>query len=87
MFKHFQKALINSLLVVLLLGILMMPISSMGLMSFRTQEEREVLSVQDTTEKTEENTFIDYEKEEETYLERILREAEESTESTTMQTE
>lgn len=47
MFKHMHTMLINGLLVVLLLGILVMPMTSLGLMGYKTDPQVEVLSAQD----------------------------------------
>lgn len=81
MFKRINTLIINSLLVVLLLGILIMPISSLGLAGIKTQDGRnEVLSVQDTKEAVEEENK--FQGEEEKYYEEWIAQQEETQEST-----
>jgi hypothetical protein len=83
MFKHFHTIVINSLLVILLIGILVMPITTLGLTGFKDPEKDNVLSVQDKQqEETTKTIEIDIEKEQEYYRE-LMKSIKESTESTT----
>lgn len=79
MFKHIQTLVINSLLVVLLLGILVMPLTSLGLMAYKAPSQTQVLSAQDKQKDFQEQL----EKERRYYrmMREIQRESSESTES------
>ena len=89
MFKHLHSVIINSLLVVLLVGMLIMPITAMGLIGFKDpneNENREVLSVQDSQEKCREiESHVDLEMEQEAF-QKLMEDIKESTESTEEET-
>ena len=57
MIKRIFKTLTNSVLVVLLLGMLILPITSMGIMKFK--ENSTVLSAEDEREQVDERLNID----------------------------
>lgn len=84
MLKHMHTIIINSLLVVLLLGIMVMPMTSLGLMGYKSsQDTSRVLSVQDERS-LKEREAEEMEKwiEQETYYYENVLKVLESTEST-----
>jgi len=85
MLKHIHAIIINSLLVVLFLGIMVMPMTSLGLMSYKSiQDTNEVLSVQDERSLKERDAEImeKWLEQEASYYNSMIK-VPESTESTT----
>ena len=84
MLKHVHTVIINSLLVVLFLGIMLMPMTSLGLTSYKPiQDKNEVLSVQDERSlKEQETEELERWVEQETYYYDNVIKVLESTEST-----
>jgi len=87
MLKHVHAVIINSLLVVLFLGIMLMPITSLGLTSYKPiQDKNEVLSVQDERSlKEQETEELERWIEQETYYYDNVMKVLESTESTALE--
>ena len=87
MLKHVHAVIINSLLVVLFLGIMLMPITSLGLTSYKPiQDKNEVLSVQDERSlKEQETEELERWVEQETYYYDNVMKVLESTESTALE--
>ena len=85
MLKHVHAVIINSLLVVLFLGIMLMPMTSLGLTSYKPiQDKNEVLSAQDERSlKEQETEELERWVEQETYYYDNMIKVLESTESTT----
>lgn len=84
MLKHMHTIIINSLLVVLLLGIMVMPMTSLGLMGYKSsQDTSKVLSVQDerSLKEREAEEMEEWIEQETYYYENVLKVLE-STEST-----
>jgi len=84
MLKHMHTIIINSLLVVLLLGIMVMPMTSLGLMGYKSsQDTSRVLSVQDerSLKEREAEEMEEWIEQETYYYENVLKVLE-STEST-----
>ena len=87
MLKHVHTVIINSLLVVLFLGIMLMPMTSLGLTSYKPiQDKNEVLSVQDERSlKEQETEELERWVEQETYYYDNVMKVLESTESTALE--
>jgi len=87
MLKHVHAVIINSLLVVLFLGIMLMPMTSLGLTSYKPiQDKNEVLSVQDERSlKEQETEELERWVEQETYYYDNVMKVLESTESTALE--
>jgi len=84
MLKHMHTIIINSLLVVLLLGIMIMPMTSLGLLGYKSsQDTSRVLSVQDerSLKEREAEEMEEWIEQETYYYENVLKVLE-STEST-----
>ena len=87
MLKHVHAVIINSLLIVLFLGIMLMPMTSLGLTSYKPiQDKNEVLSVQDERSlKEQETEELERWVEQETYYYDNVMKVLESTESTALE--
>lgn len=87
MLKHVHAVIINSLLVVLFLGIMLMPMTSLGLTSYKPiQDKNEVLSAQDERSlKEQETEELERWVEQETYYYDNVMKVLESTESTALE--
>ena len=87
MLKHVHTVIINSLLVVLFLGIMLMPMTSLGLTSYKPiQDKNEVLSAQDERSlKEQETEELERWVEQETYYYDNVMKVLESTESTALE--
>jgi len=87
MLKHVHTVIINSLLVVLFLAIMLMPMTSLGLTSYKPiQDKNEVLSVQDERSlKEQETEELERWVEQETYYYDNVMKVLESTESTALE--
>jgi len=87
MLKHVHTVIINSLLVVLFLAIMLMPMTSLGLTSYKPiQDKNEVLSAQDERSLIEQETEeLERWVEQETYYYDNVMKVLESTESTALE--
>ena len=87
MLKHVHAVIINSLLVVLFLGIMLMPMTSLGLTSYKPiQDKNEVLSAQNERSlKERETKELERWVEQETYYYDNVMKVLESTESTALE--